>query len=605
MSGRAASLVRLLKALARDESGVILPYVTVMMIAIMGLATLALDAARYTSFQTQMQAAADALALAGARELDGSTGSRTRATNAINSMVANGLTGFGPDAPTPAAATIAFYSALPAASAGFGGTAATGDGDSKYVGVTLAPASVPTILPVPVVSNQLTTNAQAIAGYDFAVCNMPPVFICNPYETAGMDEATATQTLVTNLKDSTVTREQMLLTVNGGSGYGPGHFGFLMPPDLCTGANCLRDWIASSHPKACYRKKTVDLNTGQMQSVFDAFNVRFDMYSGSIKASADNRPALNVRKGYQASTNNWCNASAATPYLTTRSAQSSSIVTVTTTGTTGNGNNCNAKNSNNPCLLKVSHDDALAANAFLSAGNPHAIGPALASGATVASVCIDATSGDCPSYGVDTIKLSNPIAGTVSGAKFKIGWPTSGLPRDTAFSGFQGNGQWDCANYWAINHPGVALPSISGVCGSPSTTTMSRAAVYAYENTNSLINDFSFPGLSRTGVDSTDSPLDAPAGAENGAPKCSAYGGISTDQGGGDRRTIYAAAINCLAQSAKLNQGGQTANDVPVAGFIKFFLTEPVDTGNQTLIGEMTGAVGLDKNAKNNVQLYR
>jgi hypothetical protein len=44
---------------------------------------------------------------------------------------------------------------------------------------------------------------------------------------------------------------------------------------------------------------------------------------------------------------------------------------------------------------------------------------------------------------------------------------------------------------------------------------------------------------------------------------------------------------------------------VPVAGFIKFFLTEPVDTGNQTLIGEMTGAVGLDKNAKNNVQLYR
>jgi hypothetical protein len=35
------------------------------------------------------------------------------------------------------------------------------------------------------------------------------------------------------------------------------------------------------------------------------------------------------------------------------------------------------------------------------------------------------------------------------------------------------------------------------------------------------------------------------------------------------------------------------------------FLDRPVDIAAQTLYGEMNGAVGLDKNAKNNVQLYR
>jgi Flp pilus assembly protein TadG len=48
-----------------DTRGVILPYVTIMLVVVVGVAVLALDGARFMSLQTQLQNGADALALAG------------------------------------------------------------------------------------------------------------------------------------------------------------------------------------------------------------------------------------------------------------------------------------------------------------------------------------------------------------------------------------------------------------------------------------------------------------------------------------------------------------------------------------------------------------
>jgi Flp pilus assembly protein TadG len=47
-----------------DDDGVILPYVAIMLAVIIGLSALAFDASRLMSIQTQLQAGADALALA-------------------------------------------------------------------------------------------------------------------------------------------------------------------------------------------------------------------------------------------------------------------------------------------------------------------------------------------------------------------------------------------------------------------------------------------------------------------------------------------------------------------------------------------------------------
>ena len=116
-----------------DTSGLMLPYVTPMLTALVGFGLLALDGARFMSLQTQMQAAADALALAGARELNQQSGAQTRAINAMansygSATVPNTLSGMGS---TPTLTyTYTFYKSLPAASAGLTGTAAAGDAET-------------------------------------------------------------------------------------------------------------------------------------------------------------------------------------------------------------------------------------------------------------------------------------------------------------------------------------------------------------------------------------------------------------------------------------------------------------------------------------------
>src|SRR5262249_56758138 len=80
---------RFARAFWNDTSGVILPYVTVMLVVIVGLSVLALDGARLMSLQTQLQNGADALALAGAAELDRLPDAGTRARTAIVRLLTN------------------------------------------------------------------------------------------------------------------------------------------------------------------------------------------------------------------------------------------------------------------------------------------------------------------------------------------------------------------------------------------------------------------------------------------------------------------------------------------------------------------------------------
>ena len=81
---RAEKIVQYVEGLWRDTQGVILPYVTVMLVVIIGVAVLALDGARYMALQTQLQSGADALALAAAAELDRTPTAIDRALNAIS-----------------------------------------------------------------------------------------------------------------------------------------------------------------------------------------------------------------------------------------------------------------------------------------------------------------------------------------------------------------------------------------------------------------------------------------------------------------------------------------------------------------------------------------
>ena len=84
-----ASVKRSLRAFRRDQRGAVAVWAVLIAPPLLGVAALAVDLSRIYSAQAEMQTAADALARAGALELDGSSGAITRANLAINNLVAN------------------------------------------------------------------------------------------------------------------------------------------------------------------------------------------------------------------------------------------------------------------------------------------------------------------------------------------------------------------------------------------------------------------------------------------------------------------------------------------------------------------------------------
>jgi hypothetical protein len=341
-----------------DTRGFIFPYVTMMIVVFIGLALLALDGSRYRSLQTQMQAAADALALAGARELNQRPGAITRATNAMaNTAFGNDNTifGFG-TSPTLTYSTPVFYTNLPAATGSsatdYTGTQVSGTADqqdlaAKFVKVTVSAITVPTIMPVRLINaagaNSFSAGATAIAGFTaVTVCNVTPIFMCNPYEQSGDTDTQATQRLIDALDPNSPTFSSATLLKQfrlDRSSINPGNFGWVQTADCGnTDANCLKADLAKV-AGACYSSFTIQLNTGNKNNVDPYWDTRFDIYQKSQDILQINAPSVNVRKGYVPGNNHdWCSAS---PYTSSSPAPAQATMTAfygapmtTTTGST-------------------------------------------------------------------------------------------------------------------------------------------------------------------------------------------------------------------------------------------------------------------------------
>jgi hypothetical protein len=310
-------ITRFAGTLWSDTAGIILPYVTLMLVAIVGMAALALDGARYMSLQTQLQNGADALALAGAAELDRLPDAEDRAVRAIRGLLANSsLLGAGADRNVQVA-SIQFFSQIPARDEAplAEAVVAPDPTRARFVAVTVKPVTLGTILPAGVIggSNAVTTGASAVAGFDQVVCQFPPLFVCNPYETDGMTYEGATAELQAATADPTIRRRLIRLhQYRGANEYEAGDYGFLQSPTLGRGQDALIDALAIARPTACFLQSGVNFRPGFVTSVREAFNVRFDIYEGAMTANkndANYRPAENVRKGYVGSA---CRANPAT-----------------------------------------------------------------------------------------------------------------------------------------------------------------------------------------------------------------------------------------------------------------------------------------------------
>jgi hypothetical protein len=292
---RSYPMVRFLRRLVRDEGGAVLIYVSIGLTVFMGFAALVIDGGRLFAVDTEMQSAADALALAGAAELDGTTDAQERATLAMANLVQNdqrfadgahAITGFTPR----------FLSELPDDDLPLSdATVAVGDEDSRFVEVRLTNRDVGSIFATAIGGEDETEiSAVAVAGFTSAVCQFTPLFMCNPYEDTG-------ESLLDKVGDPAEQRKLIELKRSGsGASYDPGNFGFL---DSVSDDTSFRNSLAKIDPGACFRSDGVNTKPGSTVSARQPLNTRFDLWEGSFnnpskyRNNALYRPARNVTKG--------------------------------------------------------------------------------------------------------------------------------------------------------------------------------------------------------------------------------------------------------------------------------------------------------------------
>lgn len=302
-------LNRALKRFWNDKRGYVIALTLVSMPLLLGLSLLIIDVGRGNNLHTDLQNAVDALALAGARELDGSSDSITRAEGAMSNLVKNQarFSNGGPVIIQADGVDWYFLTEIPASDdtaidAAWIESHETNVGaEAVYVMVVSHKRPMTTLFPLPVgltmTKDTVDFSASAVATYDVAACDVTPIFICNPYEAEG--EGAFQQHFANGDLYARAITMNMLNGSNAAAG--PGNFGFLAVSG--SGANVLRDALATNSPGACYSRHDLTTEPGQQTGpVEQGINVRFDIYAGTMNSYRDKpayRPARNVRKAAQ------------------------------------------------------------------------------------------------------------------------------------------------------------------------------------------------------------------------------------------------------------------------------------------------------------------
>ncbi len=265
-------------------------------------AAVSVDVARIQAMNTDLQVAVDALARAGAAELDQSADSIVRARRAVNELVSN-------DARISADKSIAvseirFLNDLPTPSysANTDSVRTETASQARYVEVRVSPKSVRTLFPKSLSGafTDVSLSARSVAGLEGGqVCGAAPVFICNPFEND------TTTTIQAAANDPDYQRKQITFKL-GGQGrnkrYAPGHFGWLNPYGDAVTNQKLTDAIGIDINDVCLSKSQgIYTKAGKVKDMSDAFNTRFDIYEGayeSKKSDIQFAPASNVVKGW-------------------------------------------------------------------------------------------------------------------------------------------------------------------------------------------------------------------------------------------------------------------------------------------------------------------
>lgn len=301
------SFTSYLRRICRDTQGAIAVWVALLLPALIGSLALSVDISRMYNLEHELQIAADALARAGAAELDQRSDAITRAERAVANLVENSQK-FGVDgADNVVAQNIRFLHDLPNNDYEIPSSDYETSDPYKaaYIEVEVVPVTVKALFSRVLASTitKVTLDARSVAGTENGICGGAPIFVCNPYEDSGESIYAAMETLEFQrrlIEFKTPRRQQ--------DPFGPGNFGFLDPYGNGDKSK-IEDAIAFNKPPICVSKSGVNLKTGNIASLSKAMNTRFDMFDGKFKkVSSDPNyaPAANVTKGYSGS---GCNGS--------------------------------------------------------------------------------------------------------------------------------------------------------------------------------------------------------------------------------------------------------------------------------------------------------
>ncbi|NEY91260.1 pilus assembly protein TadG-related protein [Tabrizicola oligotrophica] len=309
----------------KSERGYALTLGLVMLPAFILMTVLLVDLGRGNNAHADLQAAADAMALAGARELDGGVDAIDRATAAMGnvsnsvSFLGQSVEGaritlaFGGDGGDYA---VTFLDGIPASDdtaidADYLSGHATTDGAlAYYVHVVAQSEDLSTLGGI---LGDVPVGAVAVATSATAACDVTPLFICNPFESEEIDLQQA-------FADGDLYSRLIRLHPKGSDTASPGNFGFLQVTghndNTTASANAIRDIFAGEYNPTCYSQRMVTTKPGAATGIAQGLNVRMDIYEGNMGNAADDYPPdINVRKGFvrrATGPNNACNKGPAT-----------------------------------------------------------------------------------------------------------------------------------------------------------------------------------------------------------------------------------------------------------------------------------------------------
>jgi hypothetical protein len=299
--------------------GAYLVLMAVLAVVIIAIAALILDVGRVLVLRSDMQAAADAAALAAAMELDGRPDTVERARAAARDLLSHDarfariteLLGEGglPDEAITFFCIIGATTDIDPTAPGFssfcggvqvepGKVAITSPQEAHYVRVRLDSQMAEEVgryttdlIFLPVLRafggdtmDWVGLNAEALAGRNYYVCNYPPLAICDPFEGSG-----------SRFRDRMTEGGHIELKQQGSNQWSKGNFGFLETRSGDTGADAVSEYLADANLTGCEPPRITTQTGGMTNKMKDAINTRFDQYesAGGFKPQTS-PPAPNI-----------------------------------------------------------------------------------------------------------------------------------------------------------------------------------------------------------------------------------------------------------------------------------------------------------------------